>query len=312
MSVFPDPGKPGPEESRFRRYLDRRAKLYDRTLGTLLPEGRLYPPVLHRAMRYATLGKAKRLRPVLAHLAFDALGGTGRRIVPVAASLELIHTFSLIHDDLPSMDDDDYRRGRLTTHRVFGEGIAVLAGDALLVEAYRILNDALRRPGVEPALLGEVLAEISSAIGTQGMIGGQVVDLTSEGKRVPIRTVDYIHTRKTGRLLAASLRVGGRLAGASPRQLLTLGRFGAKFGLAFQIVDDILNVTSSFRVLGKRTGGDEKRRKVTWPHVMGLPESHERVTELLGEARSIARGIGDWAPVFAGLCEYISRRRAGS
>lgn len=293
----------------FSQFLRTTTREVDGLLRTLMPSSSARPQVIHRAMRYSLFAGGKRIRPAMAVLAYRASGGRGDVAHTAGAAIELIHTFSLIHDDLPCMDDDDYRRGKLSNHKVFGEGVAVLAGDALHSLAFDVLVSMRKARGVDPKTVLDVLDEICGAIGTDGMIGGQVMDLELEGKPANARLVEYIHTRKTAALLKASLRVGGLLAGADARKMGALSRFGDGFGLAFQIVDDILNLRCSREEMGKDPGGDEKLGKVTWPKVHGLDRSGDDVTRLLDDAAREAPAFGPWVDHFLGLADYVSARR---
>jgi geranylgeranyl diphosphate synthase type II len=227
---------------------------------------------------------------------------------PVACAVELIHSFSLIHDDLPCMDDDDYRRGRLTVHKKFGEAIAVLAGDALLARAFEILAETAERHPDHRSILSGMTRELAASIGTSGMIGGQVMDLLSEGKRVPVSTVRYIHSSKTGCLITATLRFGGALGGASPSVMRALTRYGREVGLAFQIRDDVLGATSTLKRLGKRPGGDARKKKATYPSVIGLDASRRELHRIGTRAKRECGSLGDWAGMFEELADFVCAR----
>ncbi len=293
----------------FRRYLNRTGKRVDRALGRYLPRANLRPRIIHRAMRYTALSEGKRLRPTLVVLAYEASGGKGQRVDPVAAAVEMVHAFSLIHDDLPAMDNDDFRRGKPTSHKVFGEGVAILAGDALLTLAFQILSGQSGAGGLGPVITAKLVDELSRATGSDGVIGGQVLDLLSEGEDVSRSTVNYIHRHKTARLFAASLRLGALAGKATPSLLRRLGEFGDHAGTAFQIVDDILAAAGSFRELGREPGRDQTRGKVTYPRIVGFPASHRAVDRLLSKAdREVAR-VGEHRPLFQGFLDLIDRRR---
>ncbi len=234
-------------------------------------------------MRYSVLNGGKRIRPILAIAAFDVVGGYGDSIFPFACALEMIHSYSLVHDDLPAMDDDDFRRGRPTTHRVFGEAVAILAGDALLTEAFRMISRGVLEYRVDPTLAIEIIQEIAWSAGYSGMVGGQVVDMESQGKGVDLPTVEYIHTHKTGALIVASLRTGAKLGKCSPEQLDAISRYGERIGLVFQVIDDILDVVGDRSVLGKDVGSDGEKEKATYPAVLGIVESR-RLAASLAEA----------------------------
>jgi len=253
-------------------YLKERRALVDQSLEAFLPPEDTPPPSVHRAMRYSVMAGGKRLRPILVIAGTEAVGGAPDTVMPTACALELIHTYSLIHDDLPAMDDDDYRRGRPTSHKVFGEAIAILAGDALLTLAFRLIAD--NAPLVkDPTVLRDVVAEVAGAAGTFGMVGGQVVDIESEGKTISAQTLEYIHRHKTAALIRASLRVGALLGGGDARAVETISEAGSDLGLAFQIIDDILDVEGSLAELGKTAGSDERKGKATYPSVHGLGEA---------------------------------------
>jgi geranylgeranyl diphosphate synthase type II len=257
-----------PQADGLSLYLERRRKLVERALARAVPSASVRPATIHRAMRYSLLAGGKRLRPILALAAAEACGAKDlNNILPAACAVELIHTYSLIHDDLPCMDDDDLRRGRPTSHKVYGEGVAVLAGDALLTRAFGLLaqvTPAKRYP------LSLLLAETADAAGSLQLIAGQIADLEAEGKKLSIRDVRFIHERKTAAMIVLSLRLGAMIAGASPGQLKALTDFGNSLGLAFQIQDDILDVTATSEQLGKSAGKDLKASKSTYPAVIGL------------------------------------------
>ncbi len=303
------PSEAAAEAAEFGRYLDRTATRVDRALDRLLPPGRERPEVIHRAMRYTALSEGKRLRPAMVLLAYEACGGTGRKADPVAAALEMVHAFSLIHDDLPAMDDDDYRRGKPSNHKVFGEGTAILAGDALLAAAFGVLAGRAASRALGPEIAARLVAELAEATGSRGVIGGQVLDLVSEGKRVSRATVDRIHAGKTGRLFIAALRLGGTAAAAPPAVLNGLTAYGRDLGLAFQIVDDILNAAGTFRELGRDPGRDRVRGKVTYPGTVGFAASHRAVDRLLARARAGAGRLPAGQRRFRGLVEVVDRRR---
>jgi geranylgeranyl diphosphate synthase, type II len=290
-------------------YMKERAAAVDAALERALPLETEPPETLHRAMRYSVFAGGKRLRPVLVIAGAEAVGGRMDDVMPTACALELIHTYSLVHDDLPAMDDDDFRRGVPTNHKVFGEAMAILAGDALLTLAFRLVADNAAA-GLDAGRLRDVLADIADAAGHAGMVGGQVVDLLSEGKAVGPEVVDYIHVRKTGALIRASLRVGARLSGATASQMHALGVAGAALGLAFQIVDDILDVVSSSAELGKTAGKDEAQKKATYPAIHGIEASRARARNLIEEAEAALDGFGPRAEPIRALGQFILERRA--
>ncbi|MEB3270368.1 MAG: farnesyl diphosphate synthase [Synechococcus sp.] len=266
------------------------------------------PEALRDAMRYSLLAGGKRLRPILCLAACELAGGDTALALPTAVALEMIHTMSLIHDDLPAMDNDDLRRGRPTNHKVYGEANAILAGDALLTRAFEMV--ALRSPGVPAERLLAVVGELSLASGAPGLVGGQVVDLECEGKQVDLDTLEYIHLHKTGALLRACVLSGALIAGADQELLDALRIYARGIGLAFQIIDDILDVTASSEVLGKTAGKDITADKTTYPKLLGLEESRRRAEALVAEAR---QALAPWAaagraePLLA-LAEFITSR----
>ena len=283
----------------FQEYIKKKREIVNQALDRFLPDENKEPESLHQAMRYSVFAGGKRLRPILAMASFEAVGGRGRGILPVACALEMIHTYSLIHDDLPCMDDDDLRRGKPTLHKVYGEGVAVLAGDALHALAFELLLQS-KNP--------QVVLEVAKAIGTEGMIGGQVKDLEAEGKKVSLKQVEYIHTHKTGKLLRASIRAGAILGGANKGVLSVLSDYGEKFGLAFQIVDDILDVVGKEEIIGKKKGSDKANSKATYPEVIGLEKSKALAQNLLQEAKAKLRVLGRKSWVFEGLADYVYER----
>jgi geranylgeranyl diphosphate synthase, type II len=291
-------------------YLAERRQAVDAALDRWLPPATDYPPAVHEAMRYSVFAGGKRLRPVLVIAGAEAAGGRMADVMPTACAFELIHTYSLIHDDLPAMDDDDYRRGRLTSHKVFGEAIAILAGDGLLTHAFGVVaaNAGLGKAAADA--LPQVLAEITGAAGVAGMIGGQVVDIQSEGGQVSAEILEYIHTHKTGALIRAALRVGALLVGASDPVLAGLTRYGDALGLAFQIVDDILDVEGSLESLGKTAGSDRRKKKITYPDFHGLDGSKARAAALIGEAHAALAGFGPAAAPLAALADFVLHRQA--
>ncbi|QQS06901.1 MAG: polyprenyl synthetase family protein [Fibrobacterota bacterium] len=268
-------------------------------LDRVVPPVTHTPGTLHEAMRYSLMAGGKRLRPGLCYAAFEDCGGTGAAADWGAAALEMVHTFSLIHDDLPCMDDDDFRRGMPTCHKKFGEAMAVLAGDALSILAFQVLA----RAGSAPAI--SVLAD---ALGSDGMLGGQVVDIQSEGKPCTLETVDYIHVHKTSALIEASLELGAVLAGANEERRKLYRDYGRAIGLAFQIVDDILDIESSTEELGKDVGSDVENQKATYPAVVGLAESKKRARELVNQALELTTRMGVRGPVLADLARFIVER----
>ena len=257
------------------------------------------------SMRYSLFAGGKRLRPILLMAAADAVGSDGQRFLQSACALEMIHTYSLIHDDLPAMDDDDYRRGRLTNHKVFGEGMAILAGDGLLTLAFETL---LSQPGVTPDVLVRVTSEVAQAAGPSGMVGGQAIDLGSEGQQPSPEVMKLMHRLKTGALFRASLRAGAMLGGGSDEDVRGLTDYAEQFGLAFQITDDILDVTGTEAALGKPIGSDEKNNKATYVSVYSLPAAQRMAQEAVTDAVAALGRFGDRAWVLRSLAEYLLTR----
>lgn len=289
-------------------YLSRKKNVVDKALDSLVPPAKQFPPAVHEAMRYSLFAGGKRVRPILAIAAAEALGARTPGLLTLAGSLELIHTYSLIHDDLPAMDDDDLRRGRPTCHKAYGEAIAILAGDGLLNMAFEVLSDPRRTKAVSAKRLLSIIREISTASGVFGMVGGQVVDMESEGKDVDFPTLEYIHTHKTGALLRASVRVGALYAGAGKRQYAALSRYGELVGLAFQIADDILDLTGTQEEIGKDVGSDLKKGKKTFPAFYGLEESRRRAHEVADKAVHSLREFDRKADPLRELAKYIVQR----
>lgn len=291
----------------FNDYLARRAAEVNQWLDRLVPSETAPPEQLHRAMRYSLLAGGKRLRPSLTLAAGEALGADTDDLMPAACAIEMIHTYSLIHDDLPAMDNDDLRRGRPTCHKAFGEAVAILAGDALLTQAFRVLSaDA---PNREAERQVRVIREIATAAGSvDALIGGQIADIESEGKNVDASTLEYIHRSKTGAMITSSVVVGGIIAGASEEQIDKLRGYGERIGLAFQIADDILDVTSTSEQLGKTPGKDQAANKATYPAIHGIDASNARARQLVDEAVRIAAGLNLKTRVLEDLARFIIAR----
>jgi len=292
-------------------YLQTKKQVIDAALEQYLPTQENYPPVIFEAMRYSLMAGGKRIRPVLCLATLEALGAESLQgsVLPVACGLEMIHTYSLIHDDLPAMDDDDRRRGIPTSHKVFGEDIAILAGDALLTEAFCLLSKRELMAGIPPERILAVINEIGTAAGCFGMIGGQVVDVRSEGMAVDEETLYYIHTHKTGAMIVASIRAGALLAGAGPESLASLSRYGYNIGLIFQIADDILNVEGDRSATGKSTGSDASRGKVTFPAIFGLDRSREKARGLAEQALDALSGFDGRTEPLRMLVRHIIERK---
>jgi geranylgeranyl diphosphate synthase type II len=289
-------------------YLCRIRAEVDSCLDRLLLPESAEPSTIHRAMRYSVFAGGKRIRPTLVVAAGESLGGNRGTLLQLGAGIELIHTYSLIHDDLPALDNDDLRRGQATCHKVFGEAIAILAGDALMTRCYQILTEL---PGISDSCRLALIRELSQATGTiDGMIGGQVVDLESEGKPIESPILEYIHRSKTGALLTACTRCGAMAAGSGPERLEAMTRFGRMIGLAFQIVDDILDVTTSSERLGKTAGKDQKVHKATYPALYGLEASRAKAQELVASALAIVECFGESAEPLRGIARFILSRTA--
>jgi geranylgeranyl diphosphate synthase type II len=289
-------------------YFTERVAQVDAELDRYLPAAERLPASLHQAMRYSVFAGGKRIRPLLMMAACEAVGGIMTSVLPAACAMEMIHTYSLIHDDLPAMDDDDYRRGRLTNHKVFGEATAILAGDALLTQAFIILATVDPGENISAAERLRVLQIIATAAGSLGMVGGQVVDMESETKTVELPVVEYIHTHKTGALILASLQAGAILGGADSRAFAALTRYGECAGLAFQIADDILDIVGEQSLLGKDIGSDVQRGKATFPALIGLAESRRRAEELRDLAIDALAPLGTEAEPLRVIVSFIVDR----
>lgn len=286
-------------------YLAQRQALVEAALERSIPIK--YPETVYEAMRYSLLAGGKRLRPILCLATCELAGGTIEMAMPTACALEMIHTMSLIHDDLPAMDNDDYRRGKLTNHKVFGEDIAILAGDGLLVYAFELV--ATDTKGVPAERVLQIIVHLSRAFGAAGVVGGQVVDLESEGKQdISLETLNFIHTHKTGALLEACVVCGAILAGAPAADLQRLSCYAKNIGLAFQIVDDILDITATQEELGKTAGKDLQAKKATFPSLWGLEESKAQAQRLIHEAKAELAPFGEKARPLLALADFITSR----
>lgn len=289
-------------------YLAARLALVDRALDQALPGAAGVPSQLLEGMRYSVFAGGKRIRPVLMMAACEAVGGSAEQVLPAACALELIHTYSLIHDDLPAMDDDDFRRGRPTNHRVYGEAGAILAGDALLTEAFSLLSRPDTFAGVPAEIVLQVIQTIAQGAGSQGMVGGQVVDMASEGQKIDLATLESIHNRKTGALILAALQTGVLLGGGDPHALAAVTGYGQAAGLAFQVADDILDVIGDQALLGKDVGSDQARNKVTYPSLLGLEGARLRAQELIEAAMTALQPLGAAAEPLRVIARYIVDR----
>ena len=288
-----------------KAYLRERQTLIDKALNRWLPRERVKPATIHKAMRYSLFAGGKRLRPILTLAAAEACGGDPQDALPAACAVECIHTYSLIHDDLPCMDDDDLRRGRPTSHKVFGEGIAVLAGDALLTVAFEILAQTRRtkRHSV-PAMIHE----LATASGSRWLIAGQVLDLENEGRKVTGETLKFIHRAKTAALLTSSIRLGAMSANVAEAGLRNLTKFGQALGLAFQVIDDILDVTQTTEKLGKTAGKDVAATKATYPAIFGLDRSRAEAHRLTTEAHRALATFGKKGLILQEIASYLLDR----
>jgi geranylgeranyl diphosphate synthase type II len=289
-----------------KQYLETKRSRIESALDRFLPPIDAMPCTLHESMRYSVLAPGKRLRPTLVLAAAEAVGCTDDLVMPTACALECIHVFSLIHDDLPCMDNDDYRRGRLTNHKVYGDAMALLAGDALLTLAFQLIAENVETVPAERVL--PTLRLVAVASGTRGMVGGQVVDMESQGQDVTTETLQYIHAHKTGALLTASVVAGAQLAGAADFQRERLTAYGGHIGLAFQIADDILDVTGDEAKLGKPVGSDEERDKATFPKLYGLEESRRRAHSEVDLAIAAVEQFDSAAEPLRAIARYIVER----
>ena len=291
-----------------QKFLESRTVSVNAALNRFLPPENTRPATIHKAMRYSLFAGGKRMRPALCLAAAAACGGREADAMPFACAVECIHTYSLVHDDLPAMDNDDYRRGKLTNHKVFGEGIAVLAGDALLTQAFEIAAQSRGWPRYSHR---DVILEIAKASGSLQLIAGQVADLEGEGKKTSAQQLKYIHERKTSALLCCSVRLGGMSANCTAAQLAALTDFGYHVGLAFQVIDDILDVTQTSEQLGKTAGKDTKAQKATYPSIVGLEKSRkiaEQLTDKAFAALSRIAGFKGKAVALEALAEFLLKR----
>ncbi|MDP9186567.1 MAG: polyprenyl synthetase family protein [Verrucomicrobiota bacterium] len=286
-------------------YLKSRQNRIDRALDRYLPEENVKPATIHKAMRYSLFAGGKRLRPILCLAAAEACGGKIDNALPLACAMECIHTYSLVHDDLPSMDDDDLRRGRPTCHKVFGDGIAVLAGDALLTIAFEIVSRAKPTSRYDMSIL---LRELAVAAGSQKLIAGQVADLEGEGKKIDMAGLRYIHENKTAAILTTSVRLGAMSANANSKQLAAITKFGRALGLAFQVIDDILDVTQTSEKLGKSAGKDVAAQKATYPAIIGLDKSRAEAKRLTKQAHAALSTFGVKGDALHALANYLLKR----
>jgi geranylgeranyl diphosphate synthase type II len=293
-----------------KAYLEERGGLVNRALQAYLPKVRGPAFRVTEAMHYSLFVGGKRLRPILCLAAAEAVGGDPGEVLPVACALEMIHTYSLIHDDLPAMDDDDLRRGQPTCHKQYDEATAILAGDGLLTEAFRTMAAAADKYEGRERVLLEVINLVATAAGYQGMVGGQMLDLLAEGRKVTLKELETIHRAKTGALLTAALRAGALMGGGNRVEVTSLTTYGEKFGLAFQITDDLLDVEGETAEMGKAAGMDEKRQKATYPAALGLEATREWARRLVAEAISALEPFQTKAEPLRELAQYLLVRRS--
>ena len=289
-------------------YLAERRAMVEAALERALPASEGTPPRLLEAMRYAVFSGGKRVRPILALMACEAAPAEPVRALSFACALEFIHTYSLVHDDLPAMDDDDLRRGRPTVHVVFGEALAILAGDALLTEAFRVAADGVEAAGVEPARALAIVGALAAAAGAAGLVGGQVADLEAEGVAADLALVESIHRRKTAALIAAAVEAGALAGGASDARRAALGAYGRALGLAFQVADDVMDAVAPTAITGKRTGRDAEHGKATYPTVLGIDGARHAARELLARCLAAIAPLGASAEPLRALASFIVER----
>ncbi len=289
-------------------YLHERGKIIDDALDTFLPREKRFPPIIHEAMRYSVGAGGKRIRPILTLASVEAVGGDYKIAIPIACGIELIHTYSLIHDDLPCMDDAELRRGKPSNHKVYGEAMAVLAGDGLLTFAFEVISKWGKEYGADPYLLLNAVEEIARAAGPDGMVGGQAADILWEGRHITLEELNELHRYKTGALLVVSLRVGSIIAGGGEEELEALTSYGSAIGLAFQIIDDILDVSGDVTKLGKQVKHDGKNEKVTFPSLVGIERSKEIAYNLVEKGNKALEIFDEKAIPLKELGNYIIRR----
>lgn len=293
-----------------KQFLAERKELVDKTLEKLFPSAVGLEKSVIEAARYSLFAGGKRLRPILCMQAAEVVGGSLEDVMPVACALEMIHTYSLIHDDLPAMDNDDFRRGVPTNHKVYGEAIAILAGDALLTEAFGFVAGMATDRCIPAEKILQAISILTRASGYRGMIGGQVIDLESENRDVDLATVEYMHVHKTGAILAACLELGALLGGGADQDIASLIKYGQHFGLAFQITDDLLDVEGDPQVMGKQPGSDVAKNKKTYPALLGVSKSRESAKLHVNEALNAIRSYGESAEPLRAIARYLLVRQA--
>jgi geranylgeranyl diphosphate synthase type II len=292
-----------------RQYLEQKREAVDRFLESVIPDAQTVPTTLHESMRYSLFAGGKRVRPILAIATAEAVGTPAPAVMPIACSLELIHTYSLIHDDLPAMDNDDYRRGKPTNHMVYGEAMAILAGDSLLTMAFELCSRTSLVKGIDPARQVRLIEELAFGSGNRGMVGGQVLDIQAENQDIDLATLQSIHKHKTGMLIRAAVRMGAITAGATPSQLDDLTGYAEDIGLAFQIADDVLNVTGTREELGKNPNTDAQRGKKTYPTFYGVEGAQKLADESMTRAINRLSSFGPPADPLRELARYITSRK---
>ena len=292
-----------------RQYLEDKRDVVDRFLEAHLPDPRTPPATLHEAIRYSLLAGGKRVRPILTIATAEAIGPCPASLLPVACAFEFIHTYSLIHDDLPSMDNDDFRRGRPTNHKVYGEAMAILAGDGLHAMAFEWCSRADLVTDLDPRCQVQIIAELALGAGNAGMVGGQVLDIQAENQKIELAELQMIHAQKTGKLIRAAVRVGALLSGAGMTQFEHLTGYAEDIGLAFQITDDVLNVTGTREELGKDANTDDERGKQTYPSIYGLEGAQKLAQDCAGRAIGRLDGFDGKADPLRGIARYIVDRR---
>lgn len=291
---------------RLKKDMKEKQELVNIILDRYLPRKDEYPKTIHKAMRYSLFAGGKRIRPYLTMSTYEIYRKEVDKIVPVAAAIEMLHTYSLIHDDLPDIDNDDYRRGKKSCHILFGEGQALLAGDALLVSSF----DLITLSEIKSEYKVNFVRELAEVAGVNGLIGGQMIDIESEGKKVDQKTINYIHNNKTAKLIQLSVRFGAMAGGAPESELKALEDYGGKMGLAFQIADDLLDIEGTPDELGKSVGKDKIEGKATYPSVFGIADSKSKLQELIKEARESIAPLGEKAELLDALAEYMLTRKS--
>jgi len=295
--------------AQFQQEIEKRKQYIDTCLQKHLTSSDAYPPIIHEAMHYSIFNGGKRLRPIMVLEGTKLAGASQESVVPIACALEMIHCYSLVHDDLPAMDDDNLRRGKPTCHIVFGEANAILTGDALLTRAFAVMTESAGMPGVKPENLIRVIREIAEAAGSQGMIGGQVIDLQSEGQDINYETLKTLHSLKTGKLFQAALRSGAILGDMNQRDMQFIDKYSSNFGLAFQITDDILDVNGNETVIGKPTGSDAKNDKTTYPGLFGLEKSRQLAEDCVQACIDSLQKFGPEADFLRQLAYFTLQRQ---